>query len=124
MLAQFRHEGLEEPDGNLVGARIVVAVFREVTFDLVVDDQTGFVADCGDLGVLDRAEGIDDMGEPGNARGEGPAHVRVDQGHLGCLIVVFVVHVLDEVQDIHVESGQPVHHLIEAMQDLIVVKHV
>ena len=39
MLAQFRHEGLEEPDGNLVGTRIVVAVFREVAFDLVVDDQ-------------------------------------------------------------------------------------
>lgn len=83
MLAQLRHEGLEQPDGNLVGTRIVVAVFREVALHLVVDDEARFVADCRDLGVLDGAEGIDDMREAGDARRERAAHIGVDEGQLG-----------------------------------------
>ena len=62
------------------------------------------------------------MGEAGDARGEGAAHVGVDEGHLGGLVVVLVVHVLDEVQDVDVELGQPVHHHVELVHDLVVVK--
>ena len=51
------------------------------------------------------------MAEAGDAGGEGAAHIGVDEGHLGCFVVVFVVHILDEVQDVDVQAGQPVQHL-------------
>ena len=62
------------------------------------------------------------MAEARDAGGKGAAHVGVDEGHLGGLIVVLVVHILDEVQDVDVEAGQPVHHHIVLFHDLVVVQ--
>ena len=62
------------------------------------------------------------MGEAGDTGREGAAHVGVDEGHLGGLVVVLVVHVLDEVQDVDVEVGEPVHHEVELVHDLVVVE--
>ena len=64
------------------------------------------------------------MGEAGDARGEGAADVGVDQGHLGGLVVVLVVHVLDEVEDVDVEARQPVHHEVELVHDLVIVQEL
>ena len=50
------------------------------------------------------------MAEAGNAGSEGAADIGVDQGHLGSPTVVLVVHILDEVQDVDIQPGQPVHH--------------
>ena len=62
------------------------------------------------------------MGEACNAGGKGAADIGVDEGHLGFLIVVFVVHILDEVQHVDVQAGQPVQHLHILGQHLVVVQ--
>ena len=122
VLGDLAHEGLEQPHGNVVGAVVVIAVLGEVALDLVVDDDALLVAHGLDLGVLDGAQRVDDVGEAGDARGERAAHVGVDEGHLGGLVVVLVVHVLDEVEDVDVEVGQPVHHEVELVHDLVIVE--
>ena len=122
MLGDLLHEGLEQPHCDLVRALVVVAVLGEVALDLVVDNNTLLVADGLDLGVLDSADRVDNMGEAGDARSEGAADVGVDECHLGSLIVVLVVHVLDEVEDVDVKVSEPVHHEVELVHDLVVVE--
>ncbi len=122
VLGDLGHERLEQPDGDVVDAVVVVAVLGEVTLDLVVDDDALLVADGLDLGVLHGRDGVDDVGEARDAGREGAADVGVDEGHLGGLVVVLVVHVLDEVQDVDVQLGQPVHHEVELVHDLVVVE--
>ena len=50
-------EGAQQPDADLVGAVIVVAVLREVALDLEAGGKTHLVAHDLDLGVLDGAQG-------------------------------------------------------------------
>ena len=115
-------EAAQQLDGDVIGAVIIVAVLREVALDLVIGNEALLVADALDLGVLDGGQGVDHMAEAGNAGSEGAADIGVDQGHLGSLIVVLVVHILDEVQDVDIQPGQPVHHDVVLGRDLAVVE--
>jgi len=60
------------------------------------------------------------VGEACNAGGKGAAHIGVDQGHLGFLVVVLVMHILDQVQHVDVQAGQPVQHLDILGQDFVI----
>ena len=115
-------EAAQQLDGDVIGAVIIVAVLREVALDLVIGDEALLVADALDLGVLDGGQRVDHMAEARNAGGKGAADIGVDQGHLGSLVVVLVVHILDEVQDVDIQPGQPVHHDIVLGHDLVVVE--
>ena len=115
-------EGAQQPDADLVGAVIVVAILREVALDLEAGGKTHLVAHDLDLGVLDGAQGVDDVGEAGDTGGEGAADIGVDEGHLSLFVVVLVVHILDEVQHVDVQAGQPVQHLDVLGQHLVVVQ--
>ena len=64
------------------------------------------------------------MREAGDARRERALEVRVDERHLRGLVVVAVVHEVDEVQRVDVEPGEPVHHRVVGLQHLLVVEHV
>ena len=104
-------EGLEQPHADLIGAVVIVAVLGEIALGLKAGGKAVFIAHHLHLGVLDGAQGVDDMGEACNAGGKGAAHIGVDECHLGFLVVVLVVHILDEVQHVDVQAGQPVQHL-------------
>ena len=101
-LLDHLQEGLEQPHADLVGAVIVVAVLGEVTLGLKAGGKAVFIAHHLHLGVFDGAQGVDDVGEACNAGGKGAAHIGVDECHLGFLVVVLVVHILDEVQHVDV----------------------
>ena len=117
----FRKEGLEHPLCNLVRAVVVVAVAREVALDLVVHDDA-VVVDGLYLCVLDRRERVDDMGEARYTRRKRAAHIRVDERHLRRLVVVFIVHVLDDIQRIHVDMREPVHHALILHDDVVILE--
>ena len=53
---------------------------------------------------------------------EGTSYIGVDQSHLCCLIVVFVMHVMDHVQSSNVQMSQPVHHNVVFLHNLIIVQ--
>ena len=46
----------------------------------------------------------------------------VSMSHLSLFVVVLVVHILDEVQHVDVQAGQPVQHLDVLGQHLVVVQ--
>ena len=121
-LFELAHEGLQHVDGDLVGPVIVVAVTGEVTFDFEVGGDALFVADGFDFGIFDSREGVDDVREASDASGEGAADVGVDKSHLSGLIVILVVHVLDEVEGIDVDAGEPIHHEVKFVKDFVVIE--
>ncbi len=118
----FFEEFGEEPLCDFVGAVVVIAVAGEVAFDFVVDCESVFVADGFDAGVFDCREGVDGMGEAGDAGREGAADVGVDECHFGGFVVVLVMHVVDDVEYMYVEAGEPVHHVVEAFHYLVVLE--
>ena len=122
MLLDLLHEGLQQPDRDVIRTVVIVSIAREVTLDLIVDHEPCLVADRLDLCILDRRDGIHDMGEPGDTGCECSSDIGIDECHLGCLIVVLVMHVLDQVQDVDIESCQPVQHKIVLVHNLIVVQ--
>jgi hypothetical protein len=74
----------------------------EVALDVEVDGQAALVADHMHLGVLDRRQRIRRDRQAGDAAGHGAQDVAVVQRHLDALVAVLVVHVVDDVQRIHV----------------------
>ena len=62
------------------------------------------------------------MAEARDSGGKGAPHIGVDERHLRSLIVILVMHVLDEVQDVDIQACQPVHHLIVLVHHLIIIE--
>ena len=117
----LREEGLEHPFRDLVRTVVVVAIAREVALDLVVHDDA-VVVDRLYLRILDRGQRVDDVREARDARCERAAHIRVDECHLRRFVVILVVHVLDDVQRVHVDMREPVHHALVLDDDVVVLE--
>ena len=95
---------LEKPNGDIVCAVIVVSVTREVAYDLEVLCKAGNrVADDFDFRVLDGGETIDNVAEACDTCCKCAANIGIDEGHFGGFVVVLVVHVVNQVQRIHVQ---------------------
>ena len=62
------------------------------------------------------------MGEACDTGGKSTAHIGVDESHFRCLVVIFIMHILDGVQGIHIEACQPVHHPVILADDLVVLQ--
>ncbi len=124
MLLHHANECLEQPYGYVVGTVVVVAIAREVALGLELQWEACLVAHDVHLGILDCRNRVDHMREAGYARGESAAHVGVDESHLGGLIEILVVHVVDKVERLHVNGGKPLHHVHEPWHELLVCQHV
>ena len=98
-------EGFQHPYCHLVGAVIIVTIAGEVTLHLIVYVEAGLVADNLHLSVLHGADRVDHMRETGNTCCEGTAHVGIDECQLGSLIEVLVVHIVNQVQRVHIDVG-------------------
>ncbi len=135
MLADLRHEGLEQPLRNLVGAVVVLAIAREVALNLKVIGHVGsknplallvgdidVTAEHLDLGILDCGKAVDHVAEARDTGSERAAHVGVDKRKLGSLVVILVMHIVDSVQRVHVQVCQPFQHDVVLLHHLVVVQ--
>ena len=50
------------------------------------------------------------------------AYIGINQSHLSCFIVVFVMHIMDHVQSAYIQMRQPVHHHIIFLDDFIIIQ--
>ena len=64
------------------------------------------------------------MAKASDTRCEGSAHVGIDECHLSSLVEILIVHVMDEVQRLHINTCQPFHHIFKARHELFVGNHV
>ena len=53
---------------------------------------------------------------------EGTVNLCINQSHLCCFIVVFVMHIVDHVQCSNIQMSQPVHHLVIFCDYFVIVK--
>src|SRR5699024_7321972 len=67
-------------------------------------------------------QGVYNVRESSDTGSEGTSYVGIDQSHLSCLVIVFVMHIMDHVQCINVQLGQPFHHRIVFFHYFIVVQ--
>ena len=122
VLLDLSQEGLQQPYSDLVCTVVIVAVAGEVAGGLVVNHNAVLVADGLNLSVLDGAQGVYHVGEAGNTGSKGSAYIGINQSHLGSFVVILIMHVLDQVQHIHIQISQPVHHAVILLNDLIIVQ--
>ena len=122
--ADVLHELVHDIVGEDVDAVVVVAVLGEVALDLEVDDDALLVANGMNLRVLDGGQGIGDNGEACDTGSEPAVNVLVVQGHLDALVAVLVMHVVDDVQRVHVHAGQPLHHVLVLLHDVVEVQGI
>ena len=103
-------EGLEQPAADLIRTIVVIAVAREIPLCDVVHHNAGFVTHGLDLGVLNGAQRVHHMREARNTGSKSAAHISINQRHLGRFIIILIVHILNQIQRIHIQTRQPVHH--------------
>ena len=61
------------------------------------------------------------MRETCNAGCERTLTVIIDERHLSSLIIIFIMHVMDQVQYIHINVSQPVHPPVEFLDYFVVI---
>ncbi len=61
----------------------------------------------------DGAEGIGHHRKPRDAERHAAMGLRVVKGHHQPFVRVFVVHVVDDVQRVHIQPGQPLPHVVK-----------
>ena len=122
VLAYLVHEGPHDLHSNLIYPVVIVPVFGEIPLHIVVHHQTVLVPDGFTFAYLmaDRESATTER--PAMPVAEVPFYFPVVEGHLELLVAVFVVHVMDDVQGVHIEPCQPFHHVVEFLHHIIVLQ--
>src|SRR5574344_1073396 len=124
MLLNHLDEGLEQPYCYLVSTFIIITVTGEITLCLEVDRETCLITDYIHLGILDGTDRVDHMTESGNTCSKSTTYICIDECHLGCLIEVLIVHIVNQVQCLDIYRSQPLHHIHEFRHEFIVSHHI
>ena len=118
-------EEVHEVYAQVVYAVVVVAEAGEFALDVEAFAEPLGVAAGGHLGIFDGRERVEGDRKPRHAVGEVDARVGVYERHLCLLVVVLVVHVMDDVHRLVVDAGDfgqhhlvVAHHLLEAQRAL------
>ena len=123
VLAHVFHKLLGHHHSEFVGALVVVAEGQAGrAFLLEADGDATLVADDAHLAVLHGSQRVGHDGEACDTRGTGADHVAVDKRHLVSLVVVLIVHVVDNLERIDVGLGEPAHHVLKLIHQHVVVE--
>ena len=120
VLANHIHKGLQQPYSDVISTIIVVTITWEVALSLKLDRETCLITYDINLCILDSRDRVNHMTEASDTRCESTTYVSVNECELCSLIEVLVVHVMDEVQCVYIDTSQPLHHIHEARHELIV----
>ena len=116
------HEGVHQLCGDGVYPVVVVAVFGEVSFHFIIHHDAVLIPHGFYLRVLDGGQGVGHHGQSGDSGGEPAGHLLVVKSHLDPLIAVLVVHIVDDVQCVYIYAGQPFHHVLVGVHDLVIIQ--
>ena len=110
--------------GDVVHPVVVVAVLGEVALHLKVHGDAVLVADGPHLGKLDGGQRVGGNGQTRHAEGGQALHQGVVEGHLTGLVGVLVVHVVDDVDGVHVQLSHVGQNLLVVGEHLGVAEHL
>ena len=121
VLSQLVNRPLGQFNGYLVHSVIVVSIFREFADRFIVYNNPFFIFNRIHFRVFNRAEGVCRYGKPRNAKSHQSSDITVQKCHLTLFICVFIVHVMNDIHYINIESAQPVSVNIETSHSVFVV---
>ena len=119
---QFLKECGKQSCCDLVCSVIIVTITWEVTLNLEICCNTVFITDSFNFCIFDSGQGVYYMRESCDTCCERTLNLCIDQSHLCCFVVVFVMHVVDHVQCSDIQMSQPVHHNVVFLHNLIIVQ--
>ena len=120
----FVHKCLYEPNRKLVHPVVVVAVLGVVALYLEVGYYPLFVPYGVNVCVFDCRKRIRRARQPSDARCEKSSYRGIVQGHFQSFVAILVVHIVDKVQGVNVQSCKPVHHLLIFTFNIVEVKFI
>ena len=95
---QFLKECRKQCCCDLICSVIIVTITWEVTFYYEICCDSVFVTDCFNFCIFDSGQGVYYVRESCDTSCERTVNLCIDQSHLCCFIVVFVMHIVDHVQ--------------------------
>lgn len=111
-LTQITDKGMQDILSDAVDPVVVVAELGELALSPVIDHNAGLVADRIDLSILDGGQRVCHDGQTGYTGGEPAGNLLVVQSHLQTLIAILIMHIMDNIQRIDIQPGQPLHHIV------------
>ena len=119
--ADLVKERTQKPCCDLIYTRIVISITWEISLNLEIFCDSFFITDDLNFCIFDCTEGIYNMRESCNTGCERTLAVIIDERHLSSLIIIFIMHVMDQVQYIHINVSQPVHPPVEFLDYFVVI---
>ena len=121
MLTQILHECLCERHCYLVCLVAVVTEWYILSLlYLIVDSKTALVADDADAAVLHCSNRVGNDRHTCDTCSTCTFYIAIVKRHLESLVVVLVVHVVDDLQSIDVSLCQPTHHLLKFRHEFLI----
>src|SRR3982751_812327 len=71
ILPQLAHERAHDPGSDLIDTIVVIAEYRKIAFNLIVDDEPGFVLNRLNLRIADCGEAVSNYRHACHAKGHG-----------------------------------------------------
>src|SRR5258706_12334979 len=89
---------------------------------MVVGYQPLFITDHLNLGVPDCRQTVSNNGQSSHTEGHRSQRTVVMQRHLDTLVGILVVHVMNDVHGIDIDTREPIHHLFELVDHIVKLK--
>ncbi len=83
---------------------------------------TIFITNCLNFCVLNCTQRVNYMRESCDTGCECTAYIGINKSHLSSFVVIFIMHILNQVQNIYIQTCQPVKHAVITFHNLIIVK--
>ncbi len=114
------HKGMDQLPGDAVYPVVVIAKPGIVALCLKIHGDAILIPHRFHLRVFNGRQRIRHHRQPGDSGGKPSGHFFVVKGHLNPLIAVFVMHIVNDIQRIHIHAGQPAHHVMIPLHHLVI----
>ena len=105
-----------------ISAVIIITVSWEFAFCFEINYHTVFITDCFNFCIFDSTQRVYYVRETSDTGSKCTSYICIDQSHLCCFVVIFVMHVVNHVQSIYIQFSQPVHHGVVMFHYFVIIQ--
>ncbi|MNN16221.1 hypothetical protein D3C81_1293550 [compost metagenome] len=103
MFADHAHEQFNQFDCNLIDTVVVITVAREFSLDLKINSNTVLVTNRFHFGIFNGTQGVSRNGKSCDTASHCAQNITVMQRHFNPFIAIFIMHIVNDVERIHIE---------------------
>ena len=120
VLTQIFHELLGDLYSDTIRTIIVITERNIFALTFEINRQATLVTDHTYFRITDSSQRIGNDRKTGDTCRTDTLYIPIVKRHLECLIRVFIMHIMDYLQGVHIHFRQPAHHLLILSHHLIV----